>query len=102
MYQKCGKETKGEITRFELLGCCIKVHVLETDETQRIFYLLLATVTEILDILKCLKSKTNRSPLLSLYEQERKHLGKVLVLYFHILPGYVPGGGNQNLSLAEG
>lgn len=64
--------------------------------------LYLATVTEILDTLKCLKLKTTRSPLLSFYQEERKYLGEVLVLYFHTSPGYVPGGGDQNLSLAEG
>lgn len=102
MYLKCGKEIKGEITLFELLDCCIKILVLETDEIKRTFYLLLATVTEILETLKCLELKTNRSSLLSLYQEKRIYLGKVLVLYFHTLPEYVPGGGNQNLSLAEG
>lgn len=102
LYQKCGKETKGEIITFELLGCCIKTHILETDEKQRTFYFFLAKVTEILETLKCLKLKTTGCPLLTLYQEERKYLGKVLVLYFHTLHGYVPGGGDQNLSLAEG
>lgn len=42
-------------------------------------------MTEILDTLKCLVLKTNRSPLLNIYQEERKYLGKsISVVFSHI------------------
>lgn len=81
LYKKCGKEIKGEIAMFGLLGCCIKIHLLETDKIQRTSYLLLATLIEILDTLKCLELVSSVKSLLG----RKKISGKsICVVFSHI------------------
>lgn len=46
-------------------------------------------------------SLVKKPSLLSVYKEERQCLGNVFALYFRILPGYVPWGRDQNLSLVE-